>query len=106
MRGYGRRRLGPLSASDDPIGGLSLVEGSIELRHPLWKDLSGAVFLYFGQVSTRAYDLPFDELEFSTGFGVSYLTLVGPLRLDLGFPFNPPPDDPAWQVHFSIGQFF
>jgi outer membrane protein insertion porin family len=64
------------------------------------------VFLDFGQVSTRTYDFPFDELEFSTGFGVSYLTPVGPLRLDLGFPFKPPPDDPAWQVHFSIGQFF
>jgi outer membrane protein assembly complex protein YaeT len=106
VRGYGRRRLGPLSAADDPIGGLSLVEGSIELRRSLWRDLSGAVFLDFGQVSTRAYDLPFDELELSTGFGVSYLTPVGPLRLDLGFPFKPPPDDPAWQVHFSIGQFF
>jgi len=106
VRGYGRRRLGPLSAADDPIGGLSLVEGSIELRRPLWRDLSGALFLDFGQVSTRAYDLPFDELELSTGFGVSYLTPVGPLRLDLGFPLNPPPDDPAWQVHFSIGQFF
>ncbi|MGH8514175.1 MAG: BamA/TamA family outer membrane protein [Gammaproteobacteria bacterium] len=34
------------------------------------------------------------------------MTPVGPLRLDLGFPFNPPPDDAAWQVHFSIGQFF
>ena len=106
VRGYGRRRLGPLSASDDPIGGLSLVEGSIELRRPLWWDLSGAVFLDFGQVSRRAYDLAFDELEFSAGFGVSYLTPVGPLRLDLGFPFKPPSDDPAWQVHFSIGQFF
>ncbi|MGH8611400.1 MAG: outer membrane protein assembly factor BamA [Gammaproteobacteria bacterium] len=106
VRGYGRRRLGPLSSADDPIGGLSLVEGSIELRRPLWRDLSGAVFLDFGQVSTRAYDLPFDELEFSTGFGVSYLTPLGPLRLDLGFPFNPPPGDAAWQVHFSIGQFF
>ncbi|MGH8607068.1 MAG: outer membrane protein assembly factor BamA [Gammaproteobacteria bacterium] len=106
VRGYGRRRLGPLSSADDPIGGLSLVEGSIELRRPLWRALSGAVFLDFGQVSTRAYHLPFDELEFSTGFGVSYLTPIGPLRLDLGFPFNPPPGDAAWQVHFSIGQFF
>ncbi|MGH8654495.1 MAG: outer membrane protein assembly factor BamA [Gammaproteobacteria bacterium] len=106
VRGYGRRRLGPLGAADDPIGGLSLVEGSIELRRPLWRDLSGAVFLDFGQVATRAYDLPFNELEFSTGFGVSYLTPLGPLRLDLGFPFNPPPGDAAWQVHFSIGQFF
>jgi outer membrane protein assembly complex, YaeT protein len=106
VRGYGRRRLGPLSASDDPIGGLSLVEGAVELRRPVWREVSGAVFLDFGQVSTRAFDLPFDELDFSVGVGVAYLTPVGPLRLDIGFPFDPPAADEAWQVHFSIGQFF
>jgi outer membrane protein assembly complex protein YaeT len=106
VRGYGRRRLGPLSASDDPLGGLSLVEGSLELRHPLWKELNGAVFLDFGQVSRRAFDLPFDNLRFSSGFGVSYATPVGPIRLDVGFPFKPPPGDSAWRLHFSIGAYF
>lgn len=106
VRGYGRRRLGPLSASDDPLGGLSLVEGSLELRHPLWKELNGAVFLDFGQVSRQAFDLPFGNLRFSSGFGVSYATPVGPIRLDIGFPFKPPPGDSAWQLHFSIGAYF
>ena len=32
VRGYGLRRIGPLSASDDPLGGLSLVEGSALCR--------------------------------------------------------------------------
>ncbi len=106
VRGYGRRRLGPISDSDDPLGGLSLIAGSVELRRPLWRALSGALFLDFGQVSTRTLDLPLDDLEFAAGLGASYATLVGPLRLDLGFPFDPPRGDQAWQVHFSIGQFF
>ena len=106
VRGYGRRRLGPLSASDDPLGGLSLVEGSLELRRPIWKELNGAVFLDFGQVSRKAYDLPVGDLQFSTGFGVSYSTPVGPLRFDVGFPFKPPRGDRAWQIHFSIGAYF
>jgi outer membrane protein insertion porin family len=106
VRGYGRRRLGPLSASDDPLGGLSLVEGSIELRRPIWKELNGAVFLDFGQVSRKAYDLPFGDLQFSSGFGISYSTPVGPLRFDVGFPFKPPRGDRAWQIHFSIGAYF
>jgi outer membrane protein assembly complex protein YaeT len=105
-RGYGRRRLGPLSASDDPLGGLSLVEGSLELRRPIWKELNGAVFLDFGQVSRKAYDLPVGDLQFSTGFGVSYSTPVGPLRFDVGFPFKPPRGDRPWQIHFSIGAYF
>jgi outer membrane protein assembly complex protein YaeT len=106
VRGYGRRRLGPLSASNDPLGGLSLIEGSLELRRPIWKELNGALFVDFGQVSTRRFDIPVGDLQFSSGFGVSYSTPVGPLRLDIGFPFNPPRGDRPWQIHFSIGAYF
>jgi len=106
VRGYGRRRLGPLNAADEPLGGLSLVEGSLELRRPIWKELNGAVFLDFGQVSRRAFDPPFGHLQFSSGFGVSYSTPVGPLRFDVGFPFKPPRGDRPWQIHFSIGAYF
>lgn len=106
VRGYGRRRLGPLSDADDPLGGLSLIEGSLELRRPLWDKLGGALFLDFGQVSLDTFDLPVDDLKFAAGVGVSYTTPLGPLRLDLGFPFDPPRGDQFWQVHFSIGQFF
>jgi outer membrane protein assembly complex protein YaeT len=106
VRGYGRRRLGPLSASDDPLGGRSLLEGSLELRRPIWKELNGAIFVDFGQVSRRAFDVPVDNLQFSRGFGLSYSTPIGPIRIDVGFPFNPPRGDRAWQIHFSIGGAF
>ena len=106
VRGFDRRELGPLSASNDPLGGLSLVEGSVELRRPLWGDLGGAVFLDFGQVSTRSFDPPFDDLKFAAGFGASYSTPVGPLRLDIAFPFDPRRGDRSWQIHFNIGASF
>ena len=106
VRGYGRRRLGPRDSSNNPIGGLSAIEGSAELRHPIWDGIAGAVFLDFGQVTTRRFDIPVDDLKFATGFGLSYVTPVGPLRLDVGFPFERPPGDAGWQVYFSIGQFF
>jgi outer membrane translocation and assembly module TamA len=106
VRGYGRHRLGPLSSADDPVGGRSLIEGSLELRHPLFANLGGALFLDFGQVSLDSFDVPIDDLRYALGFGVSYTTPIGPLRLDLGFPLRPPHGDQPWQVHFSIGQFF
>jgi len=31
---------------------------------------------------------------------------VGPVRLDVGFPFQKPPKDRPWQIYFSIGAFF
>jgi len=106
VRGYGRNRLGPLSDSNDPIGGRSLIEGSLEVRRQFSQKIGGAIFLDFGYVSLRSFTFPLDALKYATGFGVRYTTPVGPLRLDLGFPFDPPSRDQHWQVHFSIGQFF
>jgi len=106
VRGYGRYRLGPLSTSDDPVGGRSVIEGAMELRYRYSDQIGGAVFLDFGQVSKRSFYVPVEDLRFALGFGVLYATPVGPLRLDLGFPLDPPPGDQFWQVHFSIGQFF
>jgi outer membrane protein insertion porin family/translocation and assembly module TamA len=106
VRGYGRSRLGPLSTADDPLGGRSLIEGSFELRQQFSEKLGGALFVDFGQVSLRSFDLRVDDLRFSAGFGVRYTTPVGPLRFDIGFPFRPPKGDRAWQIHFNIGQSF
>jgi outer membrane protein insertion porin family/translocation and assembly module TamA len=106
VRGYARHRLGPLSSTDRPLGGLSLFEGSVELRRPIWGPIGGAVFVDFGQVSLDAFDPPINDLKFAPGFGVTYATPIGPLRLDMGFPIDPPSGDASWQLHFSIGQFF
>jgi outer membrane protein assembly complex protein YaeT len=106
VRGYGRYRLGPISNADDPVGGRSLLEGSVEVRRQLTDRLGGTLFLDFGQVSLKSFDVPVDDLKFAGGFGVLYTTPIGPLLLALGFPFDPPHGDQFWQVHFSIGQFF
>ncbi|MBV8775452.1 MAG: BamA/TamA family outer membrane protein [Deltaproteobacteria bacterium] len=106
VRGYGLRRIGPLSAANQPLGGLSLVEGSVELRRPLFWKIAGAVFFDCGQVSTEEYHVPVDALQCGFGPAVSFVTPVGPLRLDLGIPTKTPRDDPHWQVYFSIGQYF
>jgi outer membrane protein assembly complex protein YaeT len=105
VRGYGRRRVGPL-VDDEPIGGRSLVETSIELRHPITESFGAAVFLDGGQVSLETFTFPFDDLRYGSGFGVSYRSPVGPLRVDLAFPVEPPPGDARWQVHVSFGAIF
>jgi outer membrane protein insertion porin family len=106
-RGYGRHLLGPLSAHHDPIGGKSLLEGSVELRQQqIYKQLGGVLFLDFGQVSLHAWDPPINDLRFAAGFGFRYATPVGPVRLDFGFPFQPRDRDRSWQIFFDIGQSF
>ena len=105
VRGYGRWRLGPLSANNDPTGGLTLFEGSVELRHPIYDKLGGAIFTDFGQTSIRPYTAP-SPIRFGFGPAVMYDTPLGPLRLDLGIPSKAPRGDPYWQIYFSIGNFF
>jgi outer membrane protein insertion porin family len=106
VRGYARRKLGPLDARGNPIGGLSLIEGSLELRRSIWGPLGGALFIDFGQVSLRSFDLPVNDLKFGSGFGVNYQTPVGPLSLYLGFPWRPARGVDSWQIYFSVGAFF
>jgi outer membrane translocation and assembly module TamA len=105
VRGYERRHVGPL-VDDDPIGGRSLVETSAELRHPITEKIGAAIFADGGQVSLRTFDFRFDDLRWGFGVGARYKSPVGPLRLDLGFPLEPPDGDAHWQVHVSIGQAF
>jgi outer membrane protein insertion porin family/translocation and assembly module TamA len=107
VRGYKRRFLGPLSRRDDPLGGRSLLEGSVELRQQqIYKQLGAVVFIDFGQVSRRSFDPPVGNLKFAGGYGIRYPTPIGPLRLDFGFPFQRRSNDRAWQVFFDIGQTF
>ncbi len=106
VRGYGRHKLGALNDANDPLGGLSVLEGSVELRRPLWRELAGTVFLDFGQLSLESYDIPVESLQFAPGFGLSYTTRIGSLRVDIGFPIDPADDDKSWRLHFGIGQSF
>jgi outer membrane protein insertion porin family len=106
VRGYGLRRIGPLSASNDPLGGLSLVEGSVELRRPLFWKLNGALFFDCGQVATRPYDLRVDALQCGYGPAAGMNSPVGPINFYVGFPTQKPRGDSIWQFYFSIGQYF
>jgi outer membrane protein assembly factor BamA len=106
VRGYGRWRIGPRSISNVPLGGLSLLEGSAEVRRPIYQGLTGALFVDFGDVSLRSFHPPIANLKFGFGPALMYATPVGPLRLDLGFPVQKPRGNQAWQIYFSIGQYF
>ena len=64
------------------------------------------MFVDGGQVSPERFTFPFGHLRYGTGVGVRYRSPVGPLRLDLGFPLQPPRGDKSWQVHVSLGAAF
>ncbi|MFN2637199.1 MAG: outer membrane protein assembly factor [Gemmatimonadaceae bacterium] len=69
-----------------PLGGNFVVEGSLEARFPVWRDLIGAVFVDGGMVSQRTNpSLPRRRAAITPGFGGRYRSPVGPIRADIGF---------------------
>ena len=108
VRGYPYQKLGPLDPNGNPIGGMTLVEGSLEWRFPLLKSFEGVLFTDFGNVFERSFEVLWSNLHYTAGCGIRYLTLVGPLRLDFGYQLNPPDQDffNPYQFYFSIGQAF
>lgn len=69
-----------------PLGGNFVLEGSIEARFPLWRELRGAAFVDAGMVTQRTNpDLARRKTAITPGFGFRYKSPVGPIRADIGF---------------------
>jgi outer membrane protein insertion porin family len=69
-----------------PLGGNFVIEGSVEARFPVWRELIGAVFVDAGRVTQRTNGaLPRSRTAITPGFGGRYRSPVGPIRADIGF---------------------
>jgi len=107
VRGYGYQKLGPIGAEGEAVGGASLLEGSVELRFPIWSALQGVAFADAGQLSLQAWGWRPASLLYASGVGLRYRTPLGPIRFDVGVPLNPPNGGvQSYRLWFSIGQAF
>lgn len=106
IRGYPFQEVGPIE-DGEPIGGLSLVEVSAEMRFRATEQFGLVAFVDGGSVFGSS--LPnFDEpLRYGAGVGVRYFSPIGPFRLDVAFPLNKPDNvNDSFQIYVSIGQAF
>lgn len=105
VRGYAFQNVGPLDASDDPIGGRSVLEVGAEVRFR-YKNFGVVPFIDGGNVFDN--ELPkFDQkLQWGVGLGIRYYSKLGPLRLDLALPINKRNNDDPVAFYISIGQAF
>jgi outer membrane translocation and assembly module TamA len=106
VRGYDFQHLGPDDAPGKAIGGQSLLTGSAEFRFPIWRELRGATFVDAGQLSRDPWVWRPEKLRFSAGFGFRYSTPLGPVRVDIACPFDPPAGVDHVRIWFAIGQPF
>ena len=108
MRGYGYRKIGPRDENGDPTGGRSLAELAFEARIKTGffdGALSVVPFIDAGTVSTSTTP-DFETFRLGAGVGIRYQTGFGPIRIDVGAPLNPGPDDSPVAVYVSLGQAF
>jgi translocation and assembly module TamA len=104
VRGYGYQDIGPRDVNNDPIGGKSLAEFSLEAR-VRFGNFGVVPFVDAGNISTQF--LPhFNDLRIGAGLGVRYYSNFGPIRVDVGTPINPQPGDARVAVYVSLGQAF
>ncbi|WP_033919687.1 autotransporter assembly complex protein TamA [Sphingomonas sp. 37zxx] len=105
VRGYGFQDIGPRDQNNDPIGGRSLTEFSIEARVKAFGAFGIVPFLDGGNIYTSP--LPkLTDFRYGAGIGVRYYSNFGPIRIDVGTPINPQPGDPRVAVYVSLGQAF
>ncbi|KIY41270.1 membrane protein [Pseudomonas sp. 10-1B] len=97
VRGYDYQTLSPKNSDGDRIGGRYLVAGSVEYQYSLSEKWRLATFVDQGN-SFNNLELP--SLKTGIGFGVRWVSPVGPLRLDLAKALD---DDGGIRLHFSMG---
>lgn len=98
-RGYEYRDLGA-HISSYPIGGLSMIDASFESRYHVTNDFAVVGFVDASKLSQEVNDFS-GEWYNSYGMGLRYLSVIGPLRLDVGIP-----DKGGFALHLGIGQVF
>ena len=108
IRGYGYQSLGPeVEVPIGPdretvslvVGGDRLAVGSIEYQYYLRPEWRLGLFTDAGNAFNGS---DFDPVV-GAGFGVHYISPVGPVRLDLA---NAISEGDGWRIHFTIGAEF
>ena len=104
---------------DAPIGGNIKIEGSLQLifKLPFIEDqrsLRSALFFDFGNVfsdNCKEYQIncsepSIDELRYSYGVGVTWITGFGPMSLAIAKPTNAGPRERTEEFQFTVGNVF
>jgi outer membrane protein insertion porin family len=120
VRGYEPGSLGPQITDSVSgtlvLGGTKKFNANAEFLFPFpgaGADRSLRLFTFadmgnvFG-IDQNGKDQPlnFSDLKYSYGFGINWISPVGPLRLSVGYPIKPKLGDKVQRVQFQVGTSF
>ncbi|WP_437883445.1 autotransporter assembly complex protein TamA [Pseudomonas sp. LRF_L74] len=96
VRGYDYQSLSPEDHQHNKVGARYLMVASAEYQYPIAKSWRLATFVDHG----NAVDSPMDGGKTGVGFGVRWVSPVGPIRVDLAHALDEPG---GVRLHFSMG---
>ncbi len=106
VRGFEYQSAGPRDIDHRPLGGQSVVEGSIELRQRITEKIGAVAFVDAGTTYAGPFPGKGDAPRIGAGIGARYYSEFGPIRADVAVPLNRRPGDSWLGVYVSIGQAF
>jgi translocation and assembly module TamA len=106
VRGYAYDSLGPTGPFGEVVGGRSLFVTSAELRVKVTDTIGVVPFFDAGNAFASSFPNFSQPLYMAAGLGLRYYTSIGPIRLDVAFPFERHPGSGSVAVYVSIGQAF
>ncbi len=105
VRGFAYRSLSPM-LNGEPIGGRSLLEGSIEARLRVTDTIGIVPFIDAGGAFRESYPDFKQPIRVAAGLGLRYYTGIGPLRLDVAVPLDRKKGERGYGIYLGIGQAF
>lgn len=106
LRGYAEDSLGPKDASGKAVGAKTRWVVNEELRLRLWRSLSWVTFFDLGSLTNSFSDISSDSIRKSIGFGLRYMTPVGPIRAEYGFKLLQRTNESIGRFHVTFGYVF
>ena len=98
---------GPRDAFNNPPGGASVIEASVEFRQRIGQSWGAVAFVDAGSAYPDFFpNFAIFAPRVGTGVGARYYTDFGPVRVDVGFPLNRREGDPPFGLYVSLGQSF
>ena len=109
VRGFPYRSIGPVDGNRDNYGGEFMYLFTVELSHPIYKFLRGAMFCDVGD-ATSAHFGPITHPNVGVGYGLRIMVpgIDMPIRLDLAYPIvnNQEGVSSRLRFHFNLGFSF
>lgn len=92
---------------DQPFGGRSLLESSVEARIKVTDTIGVVPFVDAGAAFDKTYPDFKEDIRVGAGVGLRYYTSIGPIRFDVATPvMGRTRNDPRVAFYVSIGQSF